>query len=286
MSDEKADPVAEAAAFVAAAEARVAAQARAAENARRVVAESDEADAARAAAEQGDGGYFENMMRLAEKATGLTREQLREEFAKLPPPPPLRVDPLTDPRWLARHRMELALAPELHIRAVADRDPIACFAIDAVRGFLDNPDLTILVLAGGVGTMRSGSACWMLSILDGAFVAAGDLLDIAIRKPERFEAIRSAKAAVFDDLGTENIDKNGYFKGAFARCLDGWYASSAKLIITTNITKDQFKQYMGPRVWDRCNERGQWADVPGKSVRTKMGTQFRKAAKGETGGDE
>lgn len=210
----------------------------------------------------------------AEKATGLTREQLLAAAGELVDPEP-RSERLPDAHTVARRRMETA-APkvngesciERHIRAVADRDPVRCDALEAVAAFLVAPE-SVLVLSGGVGTQKTGSACWALSQAPGQFVDAGDLLAIGIEDKARYLKLRQAKLVVVDDLGYE-IDDTGKWKRAFTSLLNGWYASCAKVIMTCNLRKDEFKTAYGERVVDRLRECGRWVTVGGESVRPSL----------------
>lgn len=220
--------------------------------------------------EKGDvSAMMEEMIGLAVKATGLTRAQLLDEFRKLPPPEPFRPQQVS-PARRARLRMAEALVPELHIQNVADADPLPCDALAAVKELLCDTKKTLLVLSGGVGTCRTGSASWLLGQLaGGVFVEAEDLLSIALENKALYLRVKRARVVVVDDLGAEIADPKGHWKKTFNALFNAWYSSLAVVVITTNLTVEQFRDKYGERVADRLRERGRFVEIGGTSVRGK-----------------
>lgn len=220
-----------------------------------------EAEAAREAVGAND--TVDVIMQAAIRATGMTREQI---LAGAPQPLALPAPTADRDTVVARG------VPELHIRHVYDNAPAPCDALDAVRDFISGPQ-TLLVLSGGVGTRKSGSACWALSQRAGRYVTADDLSRLAAAKDEEgVVAYRKAKKAqllVVDDLGGEYLDEKGWFARVFNSLIDHRYSACLKTIITTNLDPAKFKANYGERVADRIRESGRFLEVGGQSVRRK-----------------
>ncbi len=246
--------------------AHVALQQRAAANARRI-RDDEYARHARETVELGD-----HWLAAAERATGLSRQELAA-LAEALPPPETFVDRRPTARQLARRWMVNAGAPELHIQNVWDQDAIHCDALFAVRELMADPKLSLLVLSGGVGTRKSGSACWALSQREGGiYVQADELLPIAFEDKPRYLLLKRAPVVIVDDLGTEGPDDKGYWHRTFNTLVNAWYAGCRKVVFTCNMTKQQFKLPpdkggYGERVVDRIRECGRWISLGGESVR-------------------
>lgn len=248
-------------------------QRMAAANAARVRAQDAESELSRVA--DVVGGF----QALAEQAiakemleTGRTREQV---IAAAEQQALEDEKPKTAARTFAaeRRRMVAAGVPELYIQHVGDREPIDCEALQLVRAHAMRRS-GFLVLGGGKGVQKTGSACWMLGqVEDGVFVDAVDLVDIAFHDRPMMLRLRRAKHVVLDDLGAEQTGSTGADAAQFSKALDtlwrGWYANDATVIVTGNFTKEQFVAY-GDRIKDRMAERGRFFTVGGASVRSAM----------------
>jgi hypothetical protein len=209
----------------------------------------------------------EFIMRQAQEATGLSREELMrlaEEEARKPREP--LVPPMTAAER-ARRCMLSSGVPGLYVQCVADAEPIAYDALKAVQAFAADDSLGVLVVSGGVGTYKTGSACWLLGQHEGEYVEAPDLLAIAIEDKPRYLRLRRARFAVLDDLGTEIQDAGGWWLKTFNTLFNGWYSGLSKVVITCNLTPEQFKGAYGERIVDRIRERGRWVDIGGESGR-------------------
>lgn len=175
-----------------------------------------------------------------------------------------------DARRQARRRMRAAGVLEGHIEALADRDPINCPALRAVRALHEMPKGGLLVLSGGIGTRKTGSACWLLGQCEGGlYVKANQLLSIALSDNAQFLKLSHAPAIVLDDLGTEvhdNVNK-GYFAQTITSLVDDWSYSKGRAVMTCNLDPAAFKQRYGERVADRIRERGRFVRIAGESVR-------------------
>jgi DNA replication protein DnaC len=208
--------------------------------------------------------FARRMMAMAIKATGMSESQIREAAEKMGDALPER--PRTrDSRQVVADRG----VPEKHIKSIYDREPIECDALRAVRDFLDS-DKTSLVLAGGTGTRKSGSACWALTHRPGVFVTEDEVMRLyTSRLPDDIEAwrrIRQAQVLVVDDIGEYSDDK-GWGVKVITGLWNHRYSSELKLIVTANKTPAEFKAEFGERIVDRVRESGRFVELGGQSVR-------------------
>lgn len=242
---------------------------KAAENVRSALSRYEADEKAQLAA------FMAKVRAMAAKATGMSVEQLEAAAAALPLHEPLPA-PAPSPERLARRRMEAAGVPELYVKAVADREPIACPALDATQALLAAGG-GFLVLSGGIGTRKTGSAAWLLSQLDGGeYVEAHELLSIAFEDKARYLRLVHARVIVLDEVKAESqqLDEKGHWLRVFDALFGSWYARCATVVITCNLTKPQFAAVVGERAIDRIRERGVdggWFSVPGESVRGELG---------------
>lgn len=233
-------------------------QTRAADNARAVVEKEREAD------ERSTAEVMRSFQELAARETKLTVEQLLAMDGGIDAPPQR---PKADRETVAARGV-----PELHLKHVYDKAPIECEALTTVQEFLGS-DMTLLVLSGGVGTRKSGSACWALAERAGRYVTADDLSGLAAARDEEgivlYRQLKKAALLVIDDLGGEYVDDKGWFVRALASIVDARYAACLKTIMTTNLNAERFKATYGERIADRIRESGRFRDVAGLSVRAK-----------------
>jgi hypothetical protein len=209
------------------------------------------------------------LLEIAARSTNKTVDELRELAAQEPAPEPY-VHPSVNPRTVVRRRMVAAGVPELFIRSVGDVEPIACPVLARVQQLAAAPDGQIVVLAGGLGTRKTGSACWLLGQFDGGeYVEAHELIAIKFEDRARYLRLRHAPVVVLDEIKNkpEQHDDKGHWLSIFDSLFNGWYASCARVIITCNLTAPQFKATVGDRAVDRIYERGDFFKVEGTSVR-------------------
>jgi DNA replication protein DnaC len=236
---------------------RVELQAKAAENVRRVL----EQDARKQQEEWT--GLLERLVKKAEEATGMTREEMLA--APSQPPTPTAFE-------IRRETVANRGVPELHLRAVVDKPPDECDALSAVRTFIASADArTFLVLSGTVGTRKTGSAAWALSQRSGLFLKADDLGRVAgARDEESVETYRSCKRVgllILDDVGAEYADEKGWFVRALTAVVDCRYENLLKTVMTTNLDAAAFKARYGERLTDRIRGAGTFVALGGVSVR-------------------
>jgi hypothetical protein len=215
---------------------------------------------------------FASFQERAARATGLTVEELIAQAEALAKEVPTEI--VIKPN--RRRWMEDAGAPPLHIQNVYDREPIACEALVAVQSFLADPTTGFLLLVGGKGTLKTGSACWALSRRSpGFFTKSKKLLDLAFGDKPAFKRLSTAKVVVFDELGWEKPDGDGHWITTFVDLFDDWYGNLTKVIFTANLgdedrgltALEDFKQRYGVRVYDRMRERGRLVEIGGDSRR-------------------
>jgi hypothetical protein len=216
-------------------------------------------------------------MQLAIRNTGLTREQIVErwgEEAEASPVPSSAV-----PGALATQRAKLAKMPDLYRDAVMIREPRDCLPLQAVKKFLASRR-RLLMLSGGKGTLKSGSACWAIGQVDGSrYVDAMELVDVHLRDPDRWASLLGGHLVVLDDLGREDQREGQWalFLAAWRKLVVNAYTRGRRLVVTSNLTWDQFRRDeddggYGALAADRWNECGSWIDVPGESQRKAMRT--------------
>ncbi len=209
---------------------------------------------------------MEAIMLTAERATGLTRQQLLAKGAEYQHQMPVVLDK-RPPRESVLGRG----VPELHVRNVFDSEPEDCDALQRVKAFMDADQQVFLVLSGATGTRKSGSACWALSAHPGRYVSATRLLGASVSKledeRERYAGFFKTPLLVLDDLGSEYASDAGYAAQIINTLVDARYGALLKTIMTTNLDARQFKDRYGERVADRIRELGQWMPVVGKSQR-------------------
>jgi len=225
------------------------------------------------------------LVQLAERATGLSREE-QKALADDAWSDVLATPPSVNPRAAIRRRMVDACVPELYIRHVGDVEPRECDALRLVREHLERRPGGFLVLAGGKGVFKTGSACWMLGQVDGGvFVEACDLLDLAFHDRPMFLRLRRAKYVVLDELGGEDVGEGNdaaYFRRALNKLCKGWYANAATVIVTGNIRRSEFDAY-GERIKSCMDERGQFFTVGGEDQRRSMRSHWLDAKEGKPG---
>lgn len=199
----------------------------------------------------------EAIVRTAEKATGLSREQLKAKAAEYTGRP-------AEPLLASKPNRETMLRrgiPETHVAHVFDRLPLECPALAKVREFLEADQQLFLVLTGEPDTRKTGSACWALTREPGRFVVARDLVAIASAPKadgDRWYLVRTAPLLVIDDVGAQYHDEKGYFLTTFNGLIDERYAAARKTILTTNLDPETFAARYEERIARRIRESGTW----------------------------
>lgn len=218
------------------------------------------------------GDFAESVIAVAERATGKSRAWLLSEAAKMAASAAAREDAAT-PKRPTRETVAGRGVPELHLCNVYDREPEACSALQAVRWFLAGSQ-TVVVLSGGVGTRKTGSACWALTQRSGTFTSANEAIRASASKLpddiERWRRIRATQLLVLDDLGGEYVDDKGFRVAQVNALFDERYGAKAKTIVTTNLDSKAFRATYGERVSDRIRESDGWKPIGGESIRREI----------------
>jgi len=244
---------------------------------------------AKEAGETGGREFFEGIMALAIKRTGLTRDEIIRRWGE--DEKPQQVGPQEVPRSQQLARARKANMPDKYRESVIEKSPHDCQAFSAVRKFMGSP-FKLLMLSGGRGTWKSGSACWAIGQIDGArYVDAVELVDVKLRDARRYDELMSAPLVVLDDLGREDkkLAIRSMFLDAWQRFVINAYTRGRRLIVTANLTWESFavdeqKGGYGILAADRWEESGMWVDVEGESARAKMRPHWSEAREpGEDG---
>lgn len=159
--------------------------------------------------------------------------------------------------------------PDRAIQAAKKADETTA-AVKRVAGW--DPDAeSILVLSGAPGCGKTVAATWWGSRRrrPPRFVRATTFAASSRYDRDTRDAWFSARALVLDDLGTEYLDAKGSFLVDLDELLDVFYGDRKPLLITTNCTKDAFKERYGARVVDRLRESGSWFSISDGSRRQK-----------------
>lgn len=212
--------------------------------------------------------FMRAIVAIACKATGLNEAELRRRANEVSQQEPRIM--LEDLARVARGVVAARGVPEKHLRAIYDALPVECDALVAVRAFIASAQ-TMLVLSGGVGLRKTGSACWGLVQKPGVFITATELVRISashgVEDVEAWRRARNSQLLVIDDVGGEYADAKGYAVKVVNEVFDHRYSSVIKTIITTNLPVLAFRKDYGERTADRIRESGKWVTLGGKSVR-------------------
>lgn len=133
-------------------------------------------------------------------------------------------------------------------------------ALDAVRGFLPDPDLTFVLLVGFPGTGKTVAACSVLRYHEPSrarFIRAADAAVMQAFGPEaerEWRKLCTVPLLVLDDLGVEAM--NDWWRGRIEGLIDARYGDMLKTVITTNLGTEQFKKVYGERIARRVREAG------------------------------
>jgi hypothetical protein len=226
-----------------------------------------------------DDETLQQIRELACRQTGMTMAELLEAEASVCHPKEIiPVEPT--PAQLSEANMKRAGVPDRHIENVGRRPPQDCYALNCVRAWSQTRD-AFLVLQGGPGTRKTGSACWALGQSSGLFLESSGLITAFLAKDEhgkraRWDAVLRAGLVVLDDLGTERRDAQGLWLEAFSELWNGTYNGSKRLIVTTNtVTRELFKLEpheggYGARAFSRLTESGRWSGVGNQDVRATL----------------
>lgn len=141
------------------------------------------------------------------------------------------------------------------------RRPRYTSALKRVQEFMAHPKQWVLFLSGVVGTGKTYAAAWAVANTPGGiFVKAGKLQGNGPFDRDHRHLVEQARLLVVDDLASEILDSKQFFKGYLFQLLDHRYDAATKTIITTNVSRDAFRQEYGQgggqRLLDRIRDQG------------------------------
>lgn len=122
-----------------------------------------------------------------------------------------------------------------------------------------------LALCGSKGVGKSVAAAHAVFVTGGAWISASESGAIAIEERERMKRAESANLLVIDDVGTE-IDK-GWSVATITKLVCNRADRSLRTLLTTNLSRTDFEQLMGPRAVDRILGDGRIHEYGGPSLR-------------------
>lgn len=178
-----------------------------------------------------------------------------------------------DQRREANERALSVLDDVPRIRALVLKGMDDTEAHDTVRDWGRSTSWCLLLL-GGVGCGKSTAAghfaytqaldwqslpIWARAVEASRMSAFGDTAEA------RFAAWRECSLLVLDDLGTELVTPT--WQQALDDILDYRYQQSARTILPTNLSAEEFKKRYGERISDRIREGGTVRELASKSMR-------------------
>lgn len=164
-------------------------------------------------------------------------------------------------------------APELVVEGVySGRFDGRTEAARCLYGFGgENDPRQMRVLSGGVGCGKTWAAVRWLGdmggprpffLRTGAFEAAGRY-DRGLRM-----LWQTCSALVLDDLGAEYADGKGNLMADLDELFDVFSGRKARLVITTNMAPEDFRQRYSERILSRLRQHGRWKSVRDGDRRT------------------
>lgn len=169
-----------------------------------------------------------------------------------------------------RKRLLKAGAPEYHLKHVYDVEPVDCQALREVREWV-KLDTEFLLLLGGLGTFKTGSAVYAMTEIDDAVFASAEELPLLggfdDEQQKRFKRLKECELLILDDLATEYQDAKGWSLAAFNSLMNARYSQDRKTIITANLTSARLKEIYGERAAERIRESGRIVSIEGASKR-------------------
>lgn len=137
----------------------------------------------------------------------------------------------------------------------------------------------IVVISGPVGCGKTTAAAWWLSqegprspylkVHSPLFIPVYKLERVSRYDEKAMARIERARRLVIDDLGAEYLDQKNAFVTFLRGLIDARYNNCLPLLVSTNLTADEFKERYGERVVDRLREVGRFAGIKGESLRRK-----------------
>lgn len=171
-------------------------------------------------------------------------------------------------RWVfindgfSKHHTALVLADELA------ETPAMKFA----RSFAAGPK-RMIVFGGSVGAGKTTGATWLAWHHGGSHagaITATQLAKAGMYDDKVNNFVQSRTLLVVNDLGAEFLDGKGMFRSVFDGLVDEYYERGARLVITTNLGKEDLAERYGARVVSRLAEVGTFVRCGDEDLRRTM----------------
>lgn len=198
---------------------------------------------------------------------GITPEELDQRKAEAK----RKADPARA-KWLARYD---GIQPRAALEAVYDGKLEETVGIRAVERWLSAKDpAPCLVLLGGTGSGKTIAALHAIRRLEAARFVRAPELGGAVRPTSDERKLgqeeldpRRVGLLVIDDLGAEQLTPR--FEQSLFLAIDARQDVSRRTIITSNLSKEDFRPRYDARVIDRLNAIARVASLGGDSLRPK-----------------
>ena len=145
-----------------------------------------------------------------------------------------------------------------------------------------------LVLSGGTGCGKTVAASmWLMEREDAygsMFVSAARLARWPRYDDREMGRLLTPNRLVIDDLGSEYADEKGNFLAILDEVIADRHANMRPTVITTNLTKADFKERYKQRIADRIRESGRFVSLADPSQRpgvdwAEIGSAYEMAVK-------
>ena len=161
-------------------------------------------------------------------------------------------------------------APEVIVDGVTDPQWRPAKADESLDGF-NTDDRRIRIISGGPGSGKTWAAVRWASEHGGRtplFMRAQAFNSIGRYDRDYRNKWLTASSLVFDDLGAEYCDKKGNFMADLDELIDVYSGRYARMVITTNLTPNAFKERYSARIISRARGRARWRSVKSSDMRT------------------
>lgn len=138
----------------------------------------------------------------------------------------------------------------------------------------------ILILAGAPGCGKSFAAeyCRFLAgittsyaMIQDRVMTASEIIELSFKFRDDFHILADdSRLVIIDDLGAEYDSERGWQFSNWQEFFDRRYRNKLPTIVTTNLTRDEFRTRYGDRTTDRINEWGWRYGINEPSMRGKQ----------------
>lgn len=172
-----------------------------------------------------------------------------------------------------RDLIRCADIPNRYVRQFHDTRPPTSPALEALASVE-----SLVAVGGDPGCGKTTAACWWLMEYivqqttprrEPKFITAGELARSSKFDQQRIGGLLKAPRLVIDDLGMEYFDEKGAFRSLLDELVNGRYSADLPLVLTTNLSGDEFKERYGDRITDRIRETGGFIELATPSMRAR-----------------